>query len=406
MTTAYQAGLETTNTQLSYANESVWATLPSSTFQAARIMSESLKHVKTRTRPPEIRGDRQAGAPVTTQESASGSIVLPVYASSGASASPFEDFLSSTMGANWSAVATIAGAAGDITLSSAGLLTSTTGSKFAALKPAQVIRLSGFTNAANNGVYRITSIASPTSVQLAPLDGSGQTTETPAGTAAQVIHSNLRNGSLFKSMHIQERLDTAGSKWFRYAGAYMGRAQVSLSLGQYAQATFDVMARDEAKALADASTGGIVAAPDTKDMDPVAGFKGIFWNDVALTSGVDQFSLDLNNEGAAGEYALGSALAQGMIQGTFTGSAKFRAYFRDFTLYDLFRAETTGVLTIRMADRAGNQYAFTAPNTTLLIDNGVPVDGPNKAIMLDVTAELSADAVSGCTLSVDRFLAP
>ena len=40
--TGYQAGIETTETTLSYVPESAWGTAPSSAFTALRITSESL----------------------------------------------------------------------------------------------------------------------------------------------------------------------------------------------------------------------------------------------------------------------------------------------------------------------------------------------------------------------------
>ncbi len=404
-TTAFAAGLESTNTQFSYASEAAWATLPATTFQAARIISESLKHTKTRTRPSEIRGDRQSAPPTTTQESAAGSIVVPVYAPSAGGASPFEDFLSCVMGADWGATTTITGVGADIALNQAtSTISSTTAGKFTGLLPGMVIKLNGFTNATNNTFFRVTSVPSGTSFTFATQGLTGQVTETPAGTAAKITYSTLRNGALFKSIYGQQRLDPAGTKWFRYPGMYLSRAQMSLSLGQFAQATFDAMVQQELKATSDASTGGIVAAPSTRIIDPVAGLKAVLWNDSPIASAVDEISAEISNDGAAGEYALGSSLAQGMLQGTHMSSAKFRAYFKDFSLYDSFRAETPGIFAFRVADGLGNTYSFTAHNTTLLLDGSPDADGPNKALMQGFTAEFSPDpSTTGCTFSVDRF---
>ncbi len=382
-TSAYQVGLETSNTNLSYAFESIWASLPASTFQGTRIISESLAHKKTRTRPGEIRGDRQAAAGLTTQETANGSVVMPVFFAGAGSASPFDDWMSCVLGSDWQAVTTVAGAAGDIALSGTGVLTSTTAGKFTGVQPGQTLKLGGFANAVNNVFYRVAAVNGAASLQLSPLGVlvTSLVAETPAGAAAKVTWSNLRNGSLFKSLYLQQRLDVAATKFFRYPGAMPNKASITLQLGQFLQASFDVTAQQELKGIVDASTGGIIAAPGTRDLDPVAGFKGVYWNDQLLTTVVDQFSLDLMNDGAAGQYGLGSALAQGMTQGTFTGSGKFRGYFRDFAYYDLFRAETPGVFSVRTGDQAGNCYVASIPNATLLLDSGVNADGPNKALM-------------------------
>lgn len=410
--TGFQIGLESTNTQLSYALETAWSVLPATTFQSARIISETLKHTKTRSRPGEIRGDRQAAPAITTQETASGSVVFPVYYSSAGKASPFDDFMGCLLGNDWAAVTNIAGVAADVVGTwSVGpgtfVLSTATGGKFTALANAvgSIVKLKGFTtNTINNGFYRLSVYTSATNITLIP-QGFTPVTETPTGTNFNLYYSGLKNAALQKTLYIQQRLDPAATavKWFRYPGAYPTRGSLSLNLGQFFQASFDLAAQQELKGLTDASTGGITAAPTTNDFDPVGGFKGVYWNDTLLTTAVDQFSLDLNNEGAAGQYGLGNALAQGMLGGTFTASAKFRAYFSAFTYYDFFKAETPGILSIRSGDAAGNQYAFTAQNAVLLFDNGVNVSGPNQSLMADVSVELSPDTTSNATLAVDRI---
>lgn len=401
--TAYAAGLDTSTTAMSYALESAWATLPAVAFQGMRINSSSMKHVKTRTRPPEIRGDRQAAPGLTTQEAASGTIVFPVFYSQGSAASQFDDFMSCLFGGDWQAATTISSAAADIigTVSGGNFVLTAGAGKWTGLRPAQLVKLLGFTNAVNNSWYRVLSVTS-TVLTLVP-QGFTPIAETPAGTTGKVYYSNLQNGQFFKSIYFQERLDAAATKFFRYPGSYPTKGALTLNLGQFFSASFDFSAQQELKALVDASTGAVVAAPNTKDYDPVGGFKGVYWNDTLLSSAVDQLTLTFDNAGAAGQMGLGSALAQGMLAGTFTASGSLRAYFKDYIMYDSFRAETPGVLSIRTGDQSGNSYSFTMPNTQLLMNNGVTITGPNTSIMAVFDIEASPDTVSGCTVSVDRF---
>src|SRR5450755_1746237 len=73
-TAGYQAGLETNATQISYGVETTWGTAPAVQFQAIRYTSETLAYAKTRQRPAEITGTREAAQGVTTQQQASGTI--------------------------------------------------------------------------------------------------------------------------------------------------------------------------------------------------------------------------------------------------------------------------------------------------------------------------------------------
>lgn len=399
---AYQAALETTNTQMSYAMESVWATLPAVPFQGMRILSESLAHKKTRTMPGEVRGDRQTPAGLTTQESASGSIVLPAYFGSTGRASPFDDFLSSVLGGDWQPITTVSAVGGDIALAADGSLTSPTANKFQGVVVGQTLKLNGFTNTVNNAFVRVFQVTDASHLLTAPL-GFVPVAETPAGTAATVTFSCIKNGLFFKSIYGQQRLDPFGTKWFRYPGKYVTSANFTLALGQFFQATFNLTAQQEMRSITNASTGNIVPAPETRDMDPVAGFKGVYFNDAPLGTGIDSAGIDLTNTGAAGEYFLGSPLAQGMLGGTFMAAAKASIAFRDFVLYDAFRSETKGVYSVHFGDQAGNRYVFTIPQALPLFDSGVAMTGPNKMLTAPITIEAAPDTPSGCTIIIDRI---
>lgn len=404
--TAYQAALESTNTSLSYAMEGTWTTAPATQFQQMRLVSETLSHKKTRIRPPEVRGDRQGGTGLTSQEQAGGTIVMPIYYSENAPtyrANGFDDFMQALMGGDAQGPNTVAGVGGDITLTSAGALTSATANKFPAAVVGATLKLQGFSNAGNNGFFRILQVVSSSSLVITPMGGSAPVTETPAGAAARVYINSLKNSTAFKSIYAQQRLDNTNAKWFRYPGMYPTKGTVSLSLGQFAQASFDVAVQQEQKGLVDVSTGGIVASPGTRVFDPVAGFRGAFWNEAPLNAGLNSFSLEMTNDGAAAEFFMGSALAQGMLGGSFMASAKMEMAFRDFSWYDTFRAETSGVFSVRLADGAGNSYVFTIPNGVMLFDDGVNMSGPNRMLMANVTVEASPDAGTGCTLIVNSF---
>ncbi len=177
-TTGYQAGVETNNTQISYAPEAVWGTLPASAFQAIRYLRETLGGTKTRQRPQEINQTREASAAITTQQAASGAIDFAL------SFGTFDDLFSAALGSDWQTPVALAGAAGDISLtnvsSTSATLGSTTAGKFTAINAGQWIRLLGFTNAANNGLYRVAAKVGSTSLTLTSLVAT--VTETPAGT--------------------------------------------------------------------------------------------------------------------------------------------------------------------------------------------------------------------------------
>ena len=395
--TGYQAGIETTETQLSYVPESVWGTTPNSAFNALRITSESLAGSKSRTRPNEITGSRRVAAAITQQEQASGSINFNL------SYGTFDDFFAGALGNDWTAAQTIAGVAGDITVTiTTNVLSSTTSNKFQNLVEGQWIELRGFSagSGANNGFYRIATKTNNQSLILA-----GRTiasTETPSGTAASVRNAGmLRNGDMVKSYTIQNRF--ASNLFLRYAGSMIGGFSLSGGVGQFFAGSFNIASRDEVSAIAAAGSGTINAAPTGGFFDSVAAFGGVQIDDTALAAAVNSVSINVSREGAGMDYGMGSATAQGARWGQVLVAGQIEVYFKDFTQYALFKAETRSRVSWRKRDPLGNNYIFTLPGANLMNPN-IQVGGPNQAIMARFDIEGGNDAALA-SIQIDRFAA-
>jgi len=393
-TTGFQAGVEANATQYSYGVEAIWGTAPATTFQAIRSTSESLSGSKRRDRPSEINTSREASAAVTTQEQAGGSISFAL------SYGTYDDCLSVLLGSDWQAAQAIAGIAGDITITNVSAtratLSSSLGTKYANIALGQWIRTLGFTNAANNDIWYVSTKASNSNLTIDKITTGAPVTETPAGTAAQVRAQVIQNGAQFKSLFVQQKL--ASNLWLRYPGTYISRGTLSGGVGQFLSGTFELLAQQELNATTDASTGGITAAPTGRVHDPVGAFAGVFLNQAALGSVVDSFSITVENSGAALEFGMGSAAAQGMLAGTLMVSGSLKIYFRDFTLYTRAKNETAGNLAIVTKDAAGAAYVITLPNS-LLINPKVEAGGPGQAVM----ATFDIEGSPGPFIQIDKL---
>ena len=395
-TANYQAGVETNATQISYAIETTWGVAPAVPFQAIRYTSESLAETKTRQRPSEIVNAREATQGVTTQQQAAGTINYAL------SAQTFDDFMSVITQSDWGATIALAGIAGDIVLTNtSGVITlsSTLTTKFTALVQGSWIRLLGFTNAQNNDWWYI---AVKTSNQLMTLTGRNSATavtETPAGTAAQIRSCTLRNGTTFKSVFLQQQFSS--SLFLTYAGAYVSKMSVQGGIGNFMTGAIDLVAKQEVNGVTNSSTGAVVAAPTTRVMDPVNSWVAGLWNEQVFSSSVDQFVLTMENTSAAPEFAMGSVAAVGMLGGTFMASGSFRAYFKDFSQYALFAAETSGRLSFILKDSVtGYSYAFTFLNAILL--GKINAGGPGQPVYAEFDVEGGPGPNSG-TLVIDRL---
>lgn len=394
-TAGYQAGVEATDAQISYGIEATWGTAPATTFQAIRFMSDTLSDTKTRSRPGEIVNTGEVSGAVTTQEAASGDVNFAL------SYGTFDDFMAGALNGVWGAKIALAGVAGDITLtnntSSQATLSSTTTNKFSGITVVgQWIRLLGFTNAANNGFFRVKTITDTTHIVLTTL--ATTVTETPATTLAQVRFSNLSNGVNFQSFFLQKQFSSA--LFLNYAGAYCSAMQLSGGIGQFFQGKFSFMAQSELSATADTSTGGVIAAPTQKVMDPVGSVIGVFLNESPIVGLIDSFSITTQNNGAAGEFVVGTSLAAGMVRGILEAKGTVKMFFKDFTYYAKFKSEAQGRVSfiLQSTNTVPNAYVLTLPNAVFM-NPKINAGGPGQPVYATFDIEGNGPG----TIMIDRL---
>jgi hypothetical protein len=395
-TAGYQAGLETNATQISYGMETTWGTAPAVQFQAIRYMSETLAYAKTRQRPGEITSTREAAQGVTTQQQASGSINYAL------SYGTFDDPLSMVLQNDWQAVAPLQSILTDISIVNTGgviTITSTLAGKFTQFVQGQWIRILGAVNAANNDWWYVSVRDSAVLMHLTGRNSATAVSETSAAGNIGLRGSSVRNGTTFKSAFVQQMF--SNTLFFTYPGAYVSKVTVQGGIGNFMTGAFDIVARSETKAITNTSTGAVLAAPTGRVVDPVAGFVCALWNEAVFASAIDQFAITLENTGAAPEFGMGSAAAQGILGGTFQASGTFRAFFKDTSQYDLFTAETAGRLAFIVKDSAGSSYAFTFLNA-ILVAGGPSVGGPGQPVYATFTVE-GGPAAAGGTFVIDRM---
>lgn len=391
--TGYQAGVETTDVQLSYGLETAWSTLPAVAFKALRITGESMAGQKQRTRFNEITGVRQVSPSVTQQESAGGGINFNL------SYGTFDDLMAVTLGNDWTTALAIDGIAGDIsTVASGNKLTSTLAGKFDNIVVGQFIRLYGFTasSGANNGIYRVSVKTSGQDITLA---GKTVVNETPAGTNAKIRGSMLRNGNQVQSLYLQKK--TGAGQFFRYPGVMFGGMTLQGGIGQAFTGSFTSMAKEETFNATDASTGAIVDAPTGGFFNAVAAFGGVQLNDVAIDAVVQSCNLNVTREGAAMDYGMGSASALGARWGQVSVGGTLSVLFRNENIYNLFKSEAQRLVSFTMRDPQDNAYAVSLPATALM--NGSPqAGGPNQTVTSSFTLEGAQDLASHA-IQIDRL---
>mgnify|MGYP001241820902 CR=1 FL=1 len=394
-TTGYQAGADSNDLELSYAAETTWGTSPTGTYQKFRVNSEGFSESKNRTRPPEIRSDGQAAAAVTQDVSASGNIQF------GISFANVDDLWAGALNGAWTAPLAITAT----TIAAAATTNKLTGSAgaFNSVQVGQWIKVSGFTNQANNGFHRVTAKAG----NGADITVASTLVTEAVGPSVTITGTMLRNGTAFTSFTIQKRLGAALG--FAYPGTYFTGGQINARRGDFFSGTLDALCRSEEKQVS-ALGSGFTAAPTNKVMSVVTHLKSVSLDGGALAAKIMGVNSTFQKEGAAAQYAVSSSgvdgtKAQGMRRGTFTANGTLEAYFSDYALYDKYKAEAEVNVSYRVTDGAGNTYVVTYP-VVVLGKSTITAGGPNSDVMAQFEFGADPDPVTGCTLQIDRFAAP
>ena len=417
MSTGFNAGLDSSDTVVRYGEEVTWDTAPAIAFQEVRLTGESFSEQKTRTRPEEIKADGFVSHALTTQVQATGGLNFAL--SFGTYDDLLGGLLNSTFAADLAINSTVT--TGVITVhDSAGTpLTNLGGSGFASNEAGmfdnviagQWIRVSGYaTNPGNNGLFRVTAVDGPNvEIQVSDTAGAGAglvDAEVSTGSEVYIQGGNLRNGTSFRSFFFEKQL--SASLFLVYSGSYISDGNLTAQVGGFLEGTFNFLCASEdlgaSSGTTTSGTGPAVAAPVGRVIDTVAGFSQLEQNDVAIAAVVQGISWTVTKNNARAQYGLGAAEAQGMARGTIDVSGTMSVYFTDFTLYNLYKAETDQIISFAALDNTGAGYIFTLPGATLM-NPTIVAGGPDTDVVSDFELEGNegtGDFV-GVIMQIDRI---
>jgi len=366
VSTDFNAGIDSSDVVVRYGEEVTWNAVPAIAFTEVRLTGESFSEQKTRTRPEEIKADGFVAHALTTQVQATGGLNFAL------SFSTYDDLLEGLLNGDFTTDLTIDAITVDtsvsLTLAGGGVgFTSTLSGKFDAIVEGQWIRTAGWALSTSNGIFRVVRIVTGASPELEVSatagDGAGLVVETSVG-GERFRGKMLRNGTAFHSYFFEKQL--AAALFLVYSGSYISDGNLTAQVGGFLEGTFNFLCASEATGTATAGTGPAIAAPSGRVIDTVAGFSNLEVNDVAIAAVVQGISWNVTKNNARAQYGLGAAAAQGMARGTIDVSGSMSVYFVDFTLYDLYKAETDQIVSFRALDDTGAGYIFTLPAVTLM----------------------------------------
>lgn len=393
-TTGFNAAIATNDILLSYAPEAVWGTIPAVAFKQIRMESEGFAGSKSRSRPAEINASGQVSAAITTKVEAKGDLKMGLSI-----ATPFDMLAASfaaepTVALDFDAKTTIAATATGFTDSGSGFTAA------ANFNVGQWIRVKGFAGATINGYYQI----------LTRADGEITTLPAPAtteiaGASVTITGQMARQSTVFKSFHVQKQL--ASNMFLEFSGSWPTGGGVSGNVGGFMESNLTFLCKDQAKATVDASTGAQVIADSGDVFDTVNGFGNVYRGGSIIDATINKIDLKWQQQSARAIYGMGSAEALGMGKGLIEASGTIELYFKDFSQYDEFIAETKAMIAFRAVDPTGAGFMVSIANASIM-NPKITAGGPNQDVMasfdLEGNPSASAGVFAGACMQIDKFL--
>lgn len=360
------------NKVITYKKEASWGTKPTSTGgQALRRVTGSFQLEKDTYASNEILTTQQVRDMRHGTRRSSGAI------SGELSGSAYSDFIAAALrkdfaaGATTGAIIVLASTATTITRSSGSFVTD-------GFKVGDVVNVTGFTDAGNNGLFLVKTVAAGT-LTVAALAGQTRTVEAAGDTVTVAVKGKKTyvptTGHTDDSFTFEEwYADTTISRTF--LGEQVDTMSVALQPNSMATIDFGFMGKDAEEATTSqyftsptAITGeGIYSAPD--------GF--LFINGVAngVVTGLNiNVANNIAQEAVIGSNSIG-AKSRGKVAVTIDGSA----IFEDNTVLNYFDAETEISITYVLMS-ADNTNAFVVHMPRVKIGSASTDDGEKVVIL-------------------------
>lgn len=387
---------ETSQGRLAYAAESTYGTNPATGAKFARITSESLAETPSYVVSEEINGSRNPRDQIRTAVGAGGGVDFEF------SINNFDDLvlvgglMASLPAAPSLITGNIAAVAATQKLTSSGT------PSLAGISKGQWFRTSGFSNAANNGIFRAAANSISTEVQA--ITGSGIVDE--ASAARNVQPSQLiRPGSTLKSWTL-ERQWTDDTIFQIFLGMVVESLSLSMAVEQKITGSLNFVGKSAAAAATSSGIGTVSAAGTESIAAAVDAFRGFREGTLASDSAYKLTEINLSfNNATRIKRAISDLTPFGVGLGIIEIEAAVKLFLANKNLIDKFKDNTVTPLSWRIEGPASSDpdYVITMPEARITALTN-PLSGNSQDGFIDATFMAETDS-DGVAFQVDKIAA-
>lgn len=375
--------------QLAAVRETTFGELVTvSDLQILRHTGESLRQETNTVSSSEIRDDRQVSDVIRTNLNAAGDINLEV--SYGA----YDDFLEAgLMSAAWSTPVTI-GPITTLSTSDVDNSINDSGDGLATIVANQWVKVSGFTTEANNGYFKVVSVASGKIV----VSGGTLVTEVAGDSVTIAMGAQVVNGTTGVSYNIEKQFADLSNEFAILTGMTIDTFSLDIASDQILTGSFGFLGKQEVSAASSSGTGYTAATTDDV-MNAVDDVTSILENQASFDT--VSMSLQLQNN-LRSRLQVGSLGAISIGNGTVDLTGTLQAYFESKTTMDKYRNMTATSLTIAIEDGDGNGYVIDMPRVKFTSGQQV-AGGQSQDIIADLGFTAYMHATEEVTIRIARF---
>lgn len=193
----------------------------------------------------------------------------------------------------------------------------------------------------------------------------------------------LVNGVLEKSFSVQKRFSDV-TRYMLFTGVRANTMNLSIGPNKIITGSFGCLAKGATSSASGFAGATLPAGPTNVPMNGAAGVTLNQVDGAAITGGLMNFSLDVNNNLRA-QDAVGSLSAQAVVNGKFQVTGDFEVYFADGSLYDKFQNMTAMAIKLEMTETGvANKITIDVPRAKLETAE-VVAQGTDTDVMLKST---------------------
>lgn len=375
-----------------YIAESTYGTTPATpAFKPIRHTSTTLGLSKESLQSEEIRDDRQIADFRHGAYQVGGDMNIELSFAS------FDDLLEAVLLGTWTATKTtgaqsFSATVGTVVRSAGSFLTD-------GFAVNDVVINSGFTNAGNNGRFRISALTA-TVMTLTALEGQTMVVEAAAaGRQVDSLRAILKAGTVRRSFTVERFFGdilTIDKPYHRFTGVEFNTLALAISANAMITGTLGVLGQNMTTDTAIVA-GATYAAPTTTS--PLDSFTGTLNEAGTPIAVITEIQLNVEN-GLEARFVVGSKASIRPSIGRSNCSGQITAYFENSLLLDKFINETESNIVFELPDGAGNKYIFTLPR--IKYNGGQPDVEGEGPITLSMPFQALLNAATSTNIQIER----